>query len=322
MKQFAVLLSLFAACADALAASPADVAGTAYYADVPFPQFLPLWSEGWALKDQNGEPLQYATTNMPLGAYVQLYLHNRSANAVPISDVKFEGTSLNDAIAFSDQETSGLWPASIHFSKLPRADLDRLIAGGEPVWWKVVPPTLPPGGFAEVTIRLRRHPSTPLTVQVRANETTWIAQVAPTNTPRFTSISFKSSLDTVYCYVEHPRGLGAIPVKILLDGEDFTARTTMAADRAVGVAPLVIRLARPLAKGSFHCFQAICDDGSSAIAGIRAWGEELVYGMWGYINQGKTPQERVDYYLNDLKGHNVNAVMESYGGEVGEFLSG
>ena len=44
--------------------------------------------------------------------------------------------------------------------------------------------------------------------------------------------------------------------------------------------------------------------------------------MWGYVNQGKTPQERVDYYLGDLQRHNVNAVMESYGGDVGEFLSG
>jgi hypothetical protein len=181
---------------------------------------------------------------------------------------------------------------------------------------------LPPGGFAEVTVRLRRQVKTPLTVQVLAKETTWTARVPTDNTPRFAGISFSPSLDTVYCYVQHPPRPDANPVKVLLDGADVTARTTMAADPAVNVMPLVIRPAQPVKKGSFHCFQAIYDDGSTAIAGIRAWGEELVYGMWGYVNQGKTAQERVDYYLGDLKRHNVNAVMESYGGEVGEFLSG
>jgi len=236
--------------------------------------------------------------------------------------VKFEGVSLTDAIAFSDRQTAGLWPASVHFSKLLKADIDRLVTAGEPVWWKIEPPSLPPGGFAEVTVRLRRQARTPLTVEVLAKETTSQARVPATDSPRFMGVNFSPALDTVFCYVQHPQRPGATPVKVLLDGADVTARTTMAADSAVNVMPLTVRPAQPLQKGSFHCFQVIYHDGSTAIAGIRAWGEELVYGMWGYINQGKTAQERVDYYLGDLKRHKVNAVMESYGGEVGEFLSG
>jgi hypothetical protein len=197
-----------------------------------------------------------------------------------------------------------------------------LIAAGEPVWWKVEPPSLPPGGFAEVTIRLRRPVKTAATLEVLGNEATWMARVSTSDTPRFTGISFSTSLDTVYGYVQHSQRPDATIVKVLLDGQDLTARTTMAADRVVNIMPLVMRLGQPLKKGSFHCFQAIYDDGSTAITGIRSWGEELVYGMWGYINHGKTAQERVDYYVGDLQRHNVNAVMESYGGEVGEYLSG
>lgn len=321
LKQIAIVAFLLAAYAG-LAASGTDVAGNACRADIPFPQFLHLWSEGWALKDKYGEPLQYATANMPLGACVQVYIQNCSTGAVSIADVKLEDVSLTDAIAFSDQRTHKLWPASVHFSKLPKADLERLVAVGEPVWWKVEPPSLPPGGFAEVTIRLRRQPKRPLTVQALANEHNWTAQIAPTNNPRFLGISFSPSLDTVYGYAEHPQRPDAVPVKLLLDDQDLSSRARMAADRAIGVAPLVIRLAQPLVEGSFHCFRATYADGSTAIAGVRAWGEEFIYGMWGYINQGKTAQERVDYYLGDLSRHNVNAVMASYGGEVGEFLSG
>jgi len=321
LKQIIVLVSLLAAQA-VMAGPVAEVVGSAYRADVPFPQFLHLWSEGWSLKDQNGEPLQYAATNMPLGAYVHLYIRNASAKAIPVTDVKFEGVSLTEAIAFSDHQTDGLWPASIHFSKLPPADLDRLIAAGEPVWWKVEPPTLPPGGFAEVTIRLRRQVKVATTVEALGSEASWKERVQPAEAPRFMGLSFSAALDTVYGYIQHPQTRDAKPVKVLLDGEDVTARTTMAADRSVSVMPLVIHPELPLKKGSVHCFQAIYADGSTAIATIRAWGEELVYGMWGYINHGKTAQERVDYYVGDLKQHNVNAVMESYGGEVGEFLSG
>lgn len=321
LKQITILMCLFAAQAGLAAPSP-EVVGSAYRADIPFPQFLHLWSEGWALKDQNGEPLQYATTNMSLGAYVQVYIRNASAKTIPVTDVKFEGVSLAEAIAFSDHQTAGLWPASVHFSKLPQTAIDRLIAAGEPVWWKVEPPSLPPGGFAEVTVRLRRQIRTATTVEVLGSEATWKARVPAADGPRFMSLSFNASLDAVYGYVQHPQRPDATPVKVLLDGQDITARTTMAADRAVNVMPLVIHPAAPLKKGSFHCFQAIYEDGSTAVAGIRAWGGELVYGMWGYVNHGKTAQERVDYYLGDLKRHNVNAVMESYGGEVGEFLSG
>ncbi len=354
LKQTAVLVSLLAA--QLAAAAPAgEVVGSAYRADTPFPQFLDLWSENWSLKDQNGEPLQYATPNMPLGAYVQLYIHNPSATTNPVTDVKLDGVSLTDAIAFSDHKRGDLYPASIHFSKLPKPELDRLVAAGEPVWWKVEPPSLPPGGFAEVTIRLRRQTSSPLRVQVLATQTAWEAQVSPAASPRFMGISFSPALDTVFCYVLHPQnpglrraevksptdqsrptraGLhqrqgpapatqaGTAPMKVLLDGADVTARTTIAADKAVNLTPLVIRPAQPLTRGSFHFFEAVFADGSTALAGIRAWSDDLVYGMWGYVNHGTTAQQRVDYYLGDLQRHNVNAVMQSYGGEVGDFLAG
>ena len=309
--------------APALLGTPAtEIVGTGYSADTPFHQYLHLWMEGWALRDQRGEPLQYATTNMPLGAYLHVYIRNTSNRAVTIDDVKLDGVSLTKGIAFADKTVDNLYPASVHFSKLPQSELDRLQAAGEPVWWKVEPPALPPGGEAEVTIRLRRQSGKPASVHALASNHTWTAEVAPTNTPRFMGLSFSPSLDTVYGYVQHPQPAHPAPTRVLLDGEDVTARSTISDDSNVEVAPVVIRLARPLAKGSFHSFQACYDDGSTALAGIRAWGDDLVYGMWGYSKKGKTAQERVDYYIKDMQRHNVNAVMQSYGAEVGEFFTG
>ncbi len=299
-----------------------EVVAGAFRADVPFPQFLHLWSEGWALKGKDGEPLQYASTNMPLGAYVHLYLRNRTAERVSVHDVKFAGVSLTNAIAFGPEETAGLHPASVHFSTLPKTDVERLIAAGEPVWWKIEPASIPPGGFAEVTLRLRRSTPNAIALDVVGDKAGCGAKVSATVSPGFAGISFSPSLDSVYGYVQRATRPGVAPVKVLLDGRDITAGTTCAADSAVNLQPLTIRLEQPLTAGSFHCLQAVYADGSTAIAGFRAWGDELVYGMWGYIKYGKTAQEMVDYFLGDLKRHNINAVMQSYPAEVGDFLSG
>ncbi len=304
------------------AGSPLEFVGTAYRADTPFPQFAPLWSERWALEAKQGEPPPATGAAASLGAYVQLWVQNRSAAALSLLDVKLEDVSLAEAVAFSTSKTSGLLPASVHFSSLPKPAFERLAAAGEPVWWKIDPPMVPPGGFAELTIRLRHQTKAgALTVEVVGEHAAWKTRVLVRETPRFASLSFSPTLDAVYGYLLQPGQPGRSPVKLLLDGEE-AAHTTFAADQALAVTPLVLRPSQPLAKASFHCFQAIYKDGSRATAAVRAWSDELVYGMWGYVNQGKTAQERVDYYLGDLQRHNVNAVMESYGSEVAAFLSG
>ena len=321
-KQHTLLLALLLAAHAVAAASGLEIIGSAYRADIPFPQFLHLWSEGWSLKDRNGEPIQYASTNMPLGAYVHVYVRNDSPQRILIDDVEFAGISLRDAIAFADREVDKMLPASIRFSKLPKTAIDRLVAVGEPVWWKAEPASVPAGGFCEVTIRLRRQTPGPLDVQMRSATTRTGTAVAAAPSPRFTGLSFSPTLDTVFGYVQPPQKYATAPTKVLLDGQDVTRLTMLASDPAVSVMPLVIRLPKKLERASFHCFEAGFGDGTKALAAIRVWGDEPVYGMWGYSKRGSTPQERVDYYLQDLHRHNVNAVMESYGAEVGEYLSG
>lgn len=304
-------------------AASLEAVGSSWRPDVSYPQFQGLWSEAWSLKNQAGESIQYSTTNSSLGTYLQVYLHNASTQTVTIDDVKFEGISLTNAIAFSGDLKAGLHPASLHFSKLPTNDVEKLVAAGEPVWWKADPRVISPNGFAEIAVRFRRNATSgPRDIEVLARDAGCTFRIPAEEQPQFAGLSFNPELTAIHAYVRHPRSPAGIPAKVLLDGENVTDRTSAGADPAVDTAPMELRLAQPLTPGSFHCLQAIYPDGSTAISAIRAWGGEFVYGMWGYINQGKTPQERVDYYLGDLKRHNVNAVMESYGGEVTAYLAG
>ena len=318
-----VLWPIVCAAAVQLRGAQLQLVGTGYSPDIPFPQFMHLWSENWALQGEDGEPKTYATRSMALGACIHVFVRNDSTNAASIKDARFAGVSLNEAIAFSDRKAARRYPASVHFSKLTKAEIDRVIAAGEPIWWKVDPAIIPAAGFGEIVVRLRRPLTNAMTTfEVVAGQGDCRAEIAGKASPRFESISFSPALDTVYAYVGRPENPQRAPAKIFLDGHDVTSETEVCYDAKVDVCPLVVRLARPLAKGSLHFFQASFGDGPSANATARAWSEDFVYGMWGYVNHGDTPEARVDYFLNDLKRHNINTVMHSYGGEVGNYLAG
>jgi hypothetical protein len=296
---------------------------TRYAPDLPFPQFLHLWTENWGLRGEDGEPKAHASATMPLGAYVHVVVHNDSPVAATINDVKFEGLSLTAAIAFSDKPVANQNPASVHFARLAPAELARLTSNGEPVWWKADPLTVPPGEFAELTIRLRRPlTNAAVTVEAVTEQGDCRSQVAAKPSPRFEAINFSPARDTLYAYVRSPQSPQPAPTRIFFDGRDVTAAAKIVSDARVDAVPLVLRLGQPLKKGSLHFLQARFASGPPAGAAARAWGEDLVYGMWGYTKQGATPQERVDFFLGDLRRHQINTVMFSYPAEVADYLSG
>ncbi len=296
--------------------------GAAFRADTPFPQFMPLWLEGWALAHEQGESLESLQAKNALGGYVHVCLQNSSSEPLAVSDVLLDGISLTQALAFAPEKTAGFFPASIRFAKLPKADFDRLMRAGEPLWWKVDPQTIAAGSFAELIVRLRTVPTgSSLPIRVVAGTASVDASVeVGREQPRAMAIRFSPAFDRAFLYVRHPKGPGTAPVQVRLDGQDVTARSAIASDGAVDVAPIVIRPASPLARGSFHVFEAAYADGSAARAGLRAYADDFVYGMWGYINEGKTDQERVDYFLNDMRKHNINTFMDSIPNEVRSYM--
>ncbi len=308
-----VIGAVLGTSADAPAASPSIVAA-AYRPDTPFPQFRPQWMEAWATAAGNGEDLSAIEARIPRGGYLHLCLRSAPDRPIEIKDVLLDGVSLARSIAFAKEKVSGFLPASIHLGDLARQEADKLAVAGEPVWWKPDPFLVPPGGFAEVVIRLRRDPTvSALPVTIVADDARVDGRVEVLRPqPRFAGISFSPGLDRVYLYARHPRG-DAAPVRILIDGADVTAGATIAADKDVATTPVEVRLPQPLLKGSFHLFQALYADGSSAASGIRAFADDLIYGMWGYTNNGDTPEERTRNCLNDFVDHNINVHMESIG---------
>ncbi len=299
-----------------------EVVAAEYRADRPFPEFLPLWLEGWARMHAAGESLESIQEKNPLGGNVHLFLRNPSDHPLEVSDLALDGISLARGIAFSKEEgRGGFHAASIHFAEPADAERRRLIAAGEPVWWKVDPQPIPAKGFAEAVIRLRRNPrAAAVAVQVCVGTTTTEARVDTGKShPRIAGAAFSPALDEVTLYLRHPRQEPTPATRCRLDGTDVTQQTTLRPGGNSDTLPIIIRPARPLPSGTFHFFQVEYADGSTAQAGIRAWADELVYGMWGYTNAGSTPDENAKICLTDLSRHNINVHM-GMGGDWGPFI--
>jgi len=315
---FAVCIVALIGCA--LFASAAwcagDVVGAVYRADVPFPQYAVGWTEGWSAKDADGEPIRRPSDVMPLGGYLFLYYRNSDSEPLEAKDVLLDGVSLTEAIPFSKKEHGGYHAAGIRLSKLHNDQIEKVIAAGEPVWWRVEPEVVEPGAFGQVVVRLRRTPkarSVKLTI-VGGKEPIAVKATIGRPQPEFADACFSADMKTVYLYARRASKSGAAPVRILIDGVDVTPRSTTASDKLTAISPIVVRLSEPLLPSSYHCFQAIYKDGSQAIGGLRAWSSEMVYGMWGSRGDPKV-------FLPDWSAHNINTLMGMWSGPYADFFA-
>jgi len=332
------------------------VVAAVYRADQAFPQFLPLWSETWARLHAAGESLESLQQKAPLGGYIHIYLRNNTNRGLEVADVLLDDVSLSQAIASSEDEIGGHRPASLHFSTLSEAQRGQLIAAGEPVWWKADPHSVPAGGCGEIVIRLRRAPQTAhVSIAVVCDTGVTTARVdAPAAEPRIVSVACSQALDEVTLYVRDPRPEPTSPETCWIDGiarqsvvfpQAYRPTTadapaprgekaspadsrpasgpgTEPVDRnqRCDTLPIVIRLDRPFSPGSFHMFEIGWSDGARARAALRVWSQEFVYGMWGYTNSGRTPEENARLCLTDLSEHHINVHM-GMGGNWRPFIA-
>lgn len=311
----AILISLaIIGCIGGPASSASsNIVGAAYHADIPFPQFMPLWQEGWSLKDANGDRLIYARPDMPLGGYVFIYFKNAGAGPVKVTDLTLQGIKLSEGIGVTEkpERAEDKFGSSVLLSKLPKDKIELLKSAGWPVWWKPDPREVPAGGIGEIVVRMKRNPAVEkLDFGIVTDKGVINAVVAAKQIqPRFATIAFTPDLKTVYLYARHPK-TGMKPARVFLDEKDVTQSSEIASDQSLDLSPIVIKLSSPLEWMSYHNFRASYPDGSSAIAGIRAFGRDMVYGMWGAsLHSFGTSEESAKKYLTDWALHNINCSM-------------
>ena len=315
-----LLVVLMSVLAYASANGAVTVIGVQYCTDHPFPEYECFWHDGGY---NDGPDSSYPNTcgpSSPMGASVHVFLKNNNTTNVVLQDAQLAGLSLKQALTLVSEGLS-VPVASIYLAKasniITAPQLQTLVNAGEPVWYKLVPVTIPPGGTAQLAVRLRRPPTTAsisLNV-VHSAASTNVTVTVQTNQPALAGVSFSADLTKVYLYWRGAQP-GVAPVQVRMDDVDVTANTTTSTDAAVSLVPSILQLSQALANGSFHVFQGVFADGSTATAGLRAWSNEIIYGMWGAMPGASTDTNLARAYLQTLAAHLINTEVQTLGSQA------
>ena len=276
------------------------VLGVQYQPDRAFPEHDCFWNES-----------QYPNCSASLlGAHVHVFLRNTGSSSVTLQDATFAGFSLADILRLHYQVVKRQ-PASIWLDNLTQAQLNTLLAAGEPVWYKMDPSVIPPGGTAQVVVRLRSTPTVPaIAMEVLSSAGTVSASIpVAADAPQLASVGFSSDRTRVFLYWR--RSGGVAPTAILMDGVDVTANVTTRSDPAVGVVVSMLQLTQPLASGSYHVFQGLYADGKTATAGLRAWVNKFIYGTWGGGDVPDGDDDAARASLIDFTNHGMNGLVQN-----------
>jgi len=306
------LIAIVAATGVAASIARAGVTllGIQYQPDRGFPEHQCFWGE-------KNYPTSCGSTY--LGANVHLFLRNTGPSSITVSDVTLAGLSLKTCLK-ERIDADKRHAYSIYFASLSSAQLQTLIDAGEPVWYKTDPASIPPGGVAQVVLRLRYTPVTPtISIGVISSGGTVSATVPVTaDVPTVAGVSFSWDLTRAYIYWR--RSGGGAPIAILMDGTDVTANATTVSDPAVELAASILQPAQPFAPMSYHVFQGVYADGKTATASLRAWVNPFLYGTWGGESVPDGDTEAACASLIDFTNHGMNTLVMNGSGVTSVLL--
>jgi hypothetical protein len=242
------------------------VLGVQYQQDNPYPEYNCWYRYG-------GYPT--SCDSSVTGAYVHVFLKNNGGSSVTMNDVTLAGYSLKTVLK-RDPNLNDSASIYYYWDDPPQA----IFNAGEPVWYRLDPNPIPPGGVARATVRLRLVPVTqPVNLSIVTSAGTVTTNVAVNaSDPLIASVGF--SPDRKKIYLHWRRNGGAAPTSVWLDGTNVTAQTTTVGDASMNFAASVIQLSTALPDMSYHVYQGVYADGKRATAGLRTWVNPFLYGTW------------------------------------------
>lgn len=166
-------------------------------------------------------------------------------------------------------------------------------------WWRLLPQPLPPEAVGEVAIRLAARRKTTPRVRVAFDDGSEVTADIPLRVVpiRIETIGFSATGDTVYLVVENVDGKRRRVGRVWLDAQEVTRQCRLLdRDFRMGVAPIVLRLGRPLTYGSYHVYRVQTSDGAMAACCVRTGDDWVPLGSYGYATY-------VEYAQNGCNGH-------------------
>ncbi|MCX7718496.1 MAG: hypothetical protein N2111_08885 [Candidatus Sumerlaeaceae bacterium] len=282
-------------------------------ADEEFPHLLPYIYDGWEMKYEFAAPQPRPS----LGATLRLVLGNAKDTPVTVTSVRLNGLALTEHILPAFREVDGVRAASYALNPettTPSALRARLEALGDPVWYSAYPRVLEPGGWSEVSVRLRSVPrvrSVRLTVAGDDRAGSVSVDIPITTAPalRVSFASFSDAGDCLFVYLRRSDGRDFDLAGLGLDGAPAALGKSLPTRSFRGVLPVEVPLNPPWPHGSFHLVTARTRQGLQAATTLRARDAFFCLGMWGYRNNGATEADRTSDTLAAFAANLFNTAM-------------
>ena len=276
-------------------------------------RMLPEWNYFFSSSYKPGDVIPNRTP----GGSVCVYLRNTGGTSVTIDDFVINGTGLKNGIRCKEDKTyrCDLMACSVYYPHAKQA----LIDAGEPVWWRVDPNPIPPGGTAEVFVRMRYIVPGTLTCSVVPTSGSSVPLSIPVSgseIPRIVDCCFSPDMTKLYLYLRHPER-GTAPSAVYVDGVNVTSNCTIVSDPRVDLAVVKCNLAAALSRGSYHVFQAEYPGGTRASFGLRVYSDNFKYGT-SNAPRLDTDQQKRDFLIS-MGERSINLMTEGVG-DLGDFL--
>jgi hypothetical protein len=288
----------------AVAATAAiEVLHASFRPDRMLPEYNALWKGGYKWGDTI--PPCY------VGGAIVVYMRNAGAASVTIGDFVINGTGLANGINCKEDKLyrCDQMACSVYYPSVKQA----LVDAGEPIWWRVDQNPIPPGGTAEIFVRMRKRVVGTLscTIVPTSGSTVPISiSVTENEVPRVAGQGLSPDYATLYLYLRHPTK-GKLPTQILVDGVDRTSNCTIGGDAGYDLLPVVCNMPSAFSRGTFHSFQAVYDDGTQASAGLRVYYDDFKHGRWGSVPAASIEDQR--FHLIDMGVHSMNIQTQGFG---------
>lgn len=237
-----------------------------------------------------------------VGGAIAVYVLNTGPSPVTITDFTINGVGLANGLRCKEDKLyrCDQMACSVYYPSVKQT----LVDAGEPIWWRIDPNPVPVGATAEIFVRMRFRVVGTLSCSIVAGSSIPInINVTAEEPPRIAGYCMSADMTKLYLYLRHPQK-GKLPVQILVDGIDRTSNSVIVGDPDYDICVARVDLGTAFARGSFHCFQAIYDDGSKATDGRRVYYDEWKYGVWGSPSFDSDAEQR-DWFFN-LVRHSIN----------------
>jgi len=272
-------------------------------------------SDFYCFWDVQDYPTSCPTYYAP-GANAHVFFKNTGESSVTIDDIELEDYSL--PVVIKEKVLGQNVAHSIYFywDDPPSA----IMNAGEPVFYRCEPQTtVPAGEVGMVTVRLRSVPSTdPIDIDVEASTNTITGSIDIDNTvPRVANVSFSSDRKTVY--IHWRRSDNTAPATIKMDGTDITTDCATENDSDYDFCVTKYTRSTALSNMSLHVYEGIWSDSEKALAGVRTYANQFVYGTYGADDCADTAESKA--FIDTCEDRGVNAVVHSMGSDLSNFLS-